>query len=51
MKRARVTAAAAMIDLTEKLVKMQSQQMEMMESAQSQAEEVLFKLDEESRRR
>lgn len=57
-KKGRVTAASAMVDLTEKLVEMQSSQMEMMERAQSRSEELLIKMeteqrkfDEESRRR
>ena len=50
VKKGRVTAAAAMIDLTEKLVKMQSQQMKTMERTQSRTEEVLFKLEAEQRK-
>ena len=57
-KKARVTAATAMIDLTEKLVEMQRSQAELMDKAQSRTEELMLKmemdqrkLDEESRRR
>jgi hypothetical protein len=57
-KKARVTAATAMVDLTEKLVEMQRSQAELMAKAQSRTEELMLKmemeqrkLDEESRRR
>lgn len=57
-KKGRVTAATAMVDLTEKLVEMQRSQAELMDKAQSRTEELLLKmemeqrkLDEESRRR
>ena len=57
-KKSRVTAATALIDLTEKLVEMQRSQAEMIDKAQSRTEELILKmemdqrkLDEESRRR
>ncbi len=58
-KKARVTAATAMVDLAEKLVEMQRSQAELMVKAQSRTEELSMlkmemeqrKLDEESRRR
>ena len=49
-KKGRVTAATAMVDLTGKLVEMQSSQMEMMERAQSQTEELLIKMAMEQRK-
>ena len=57
-KKSRITAATAMIDLTEKLVEMQRSQAELIDKAQSRTEELILKmemdqrkLDEESRRR
>ena len=49
-KKGRVTAATAMVDLTGKLVEMQSSQMEMMERAQSRTEELLIKMEKEQRK-
>ena len=49
-KKGRVTAATAMVDLTGKLVEIQSLQMEMMERAQSGTEELLIKMEKEQRK-
>ena len=49
-KKGRVTASTAMVDLTGKLVEMQSSQMEMMERAQSRTEELLIKMEKEQRK-
>lgn len=49
-KKARVTTASAMIDLTEKLLEMQNAQAKMMDNAQKRTEELLIKLEADQRK-
>ena len=49
-KKGRVTAATVMVDLTGKLVEMQSSQMEMLDRVQSRTEELLIKMETEQRK-